>query len=86
MGPTVASPEIARSPLHPPDAVQLVTLFVVQDNVVCCPELTPGGDAEICTVGEFAATTDTVTRANAPPPGPLQLKVKVVLLESAGVR
>jgi hypothetical protein len=66
--------------------VQLVTFRVVHESVVCSPEATPPGDAESWTLGAFAATTDTVTRASAPPPGPSQLSVNVVLLVSDGVR
>jgi hypothetical protein len=59
--------------------VQFVTFAVVQFNVVEAPGATPGGDAVSWTEGDDEAPTFTVARATAPPPGPSQFNVKVVV-------
>jgi hypothetical protein len=63
--------------------VQLLTLAEDHVSVVVPPGATPGGFALRDTDGDVAEVTFTVTLDTAPPPGPLQVSVNVVLAEIA---
>jgi hypothetical protein len=82
----VSDPLSALEPLQPPDAVQLVAFVELHVSVVVPPGATPGGFAVSCTDGDAPAAMFTVVRVTAPPPGPLQLNVKVVFADSAPLR
>lgn len=75
-------PAVVRWPFHPPAAVQVVALVEFHDNTAVAPDATTDGVADSTAVG----TTLTTTFAAPPvPPGPEQIKVKVVLAVSAPV-
>lgn len=67
-------PLVARAPLQPPLAVQLLALLLPQLNVVVWPASTACGVAVRLTVG----MTLTVVVALATPPAPVQVSVKLV--------
>ena len=69
--------------LVPPVALQLVALVELQVNLDMPFGATPGGDAEIVTVGD--GTTVTVVFAGVVPPAPVQLNVNCVVAVNAGV-
>ncbi len=78
--PVLAVPDVARLPLQPPLAVQLVAFVDDQVRLELPPLGTEAGLADSCTVGLGAtALTVTVTAWLAPPPGPVQANVKVLL-------
>lgn len=71
--PVEALPLVARAPLQPPDAVQLVALPDDQASVALPPLASVAGVAVRVTVG--AGTTVTVALALALPPAPVQARV-----------
>jgi hypothetical protein len=68
-------PLVARLPLHPSDAVQVVALVELQVSVDEPPEFTLMGLAEIDTVGAGGAVTVTVAVRAVLPPAPVQVSV-----------
>jgi len=81
-GPTLWVPLTASAPLHPPEAVQLVTLVPAQVSVVEPFLLTPTGFADNVTAG-VPAVTVTFAVCETFPPGPAQASVKLELAVSA---
>lgn len=77
-------PLVAFEPVQPPDAVQLVVFVVFHVSVDALPIRTVAGVAVRVIVGAGAAM-ETVADWLAVPPGPVQLKVKVVITESGPV-
>jgi hypothetical protein len=77
----VALPLVDCPPDQPPDAVHELAFVLVHASCVLAPLATLDGVAVRLTVG--AGTTVTVFESLAVPPVPVQLKVKVVLEESA---
>jgi hypothetical protein len=76
-------PWAGRVPVQPPDAAQAVAPVEVQASVVAPPCATVSGVAPSVTVGVAAGRTETAVLAVALPPGPEQVRVKVVDAESA---
>ncbi|OHB04227.1 MAG: hypothetical protein A2920_00755 [Candidatus Zambryskibacteria bacterium RIFCSPLOWO2_01_FULL_43_17] len=72
-------------PVHPPEALQLVAFVDDQLRVEAPPDATLVGEADRVTVGGGFEVTVTVAEAFALPPGPVHVKVNVVLLVSAPV-
>jgi hypothetical protein len=83
-GPTPVVPEIALLPVHPPLAVHVFALVVVQLSVELPPLAMLSGDADIATVGAGGVTV-TETLLCAFPPEPLQVSVNDVVDVSAPV-
>lgn len=82
----VSLPDGPRGPVQPPAAVQEVAPVVDHCNCVAEPRATLADDADrtsVGAVGEDATATAAVVVAE--PPAPVQLKVKLVPLPSAGV-
>lgn len=75
----VSEPLNPFDPVHPPEAVQEETFVDDHVRVVVPPGATPRGEAVRDTEGEVDDVTLTVALVTAPPPGPLQFNVKVVL-------
>ena len=76
--PVEAEPAMARAPLQPPDAVQVVAFVEDQVNVDAAPLATLVGLALIETVGAGGGGTAaivTVVDALALPPAPVQVSV-----------
>jgi hypothetical protein len=79
-------PLVARVPVQPPEAVQLVALVDVQVSVEVWPLCTLVGEAVSVTVGAAdALPTVTVVEADALPPAPVQLSVNWVVAVRAPV-
>lgn len=78
-------PLIAWTPLHPPDALQLVALVEVQVRVDVPPLETLVGLALKDTVGAAGAETVTVADCEAEPPAPVQVRVNFVVAVRADV-
>jgi hypothetical protein len=74
----VWEPVVALAPDQSPEAVQLLTLVLLQLNVVEPFMITLEGLAEIETVGVDGFCTDTSTRSPITPSGPRQFKRKVL--------
>ena len=74
IGPTESDPLVARDPLHPPLAVQLVAFVVDQFNVELPPLVTLVGVAEKLRVGAGVVTV-TVVLWMVVPPAPVQESV-----------
>jgi hypothetical protein len=71
-----------RAPLQPPDAVHAVALAALHVNVLVLPAVTTSGAADSIVVG----TTLTVALAGVlVPPGPVQVRTYVALLDNAPV-
>ena len=85
IAPVACDPDSALLPLQPPDAVQEVTLFDDQFNVVEPPGATPAGDALKLADGDVDELIVTFARATAPPPAPLQVIVNWVFAVIAGL-
>ncbi len=81
--PVDCEPLVARTPLQPPEAVQLVALVELQVSVELPPLATLVGLAVSVTVG--AGTIVTVALALPLPPVPVQVNVYVVVAASAPV-
>jgi hypothetical protein len=80
VGDTACVPLVARAPLQPPLAVQLVALVLVQVSVLPWPAPMDVGFATRLTVGGAGvAVTVTVTESPALPPSPLQASAYVVV-------
>lgn len=77
-------PLVAFEPVQPPEAVQLVELVAVQFRVDALPVTTALGVAPSVTAGGGSMAA-TLTDWLALPPGPVQLRVKVVATFSAPV-
>jgi hypothetical protein len=77
-GETLSEPLVARVPLQPPLAVQLVALALDQVSVLDCPAVIDVGSAVSVTVG--AGTTVTVVESVEVPPDPVQASRYVVVL------
>jgi hypothetical protein len=76
----LAEPEVAREPLHAPEAVHAVASVDDQERFELPPDVTVCGLADRETVGAgCAAVTLTVTDLEALPPVPEQAKVNVVV-------
>lgn len=75
-GPTTSAPDVARTPVQPPLAVQVAALLDDHDNVDVPPAAICAGLAEIETVGAGrAALTTTLAVRTIDPPGPVQTSV-----------
>jgi hypothetical protein len=72
-------PLVALVPDQPPDAVQVEALVVLQERVAEEPLTTLVGLADRVTVGSPGAVTVTVTVSAVFPPGPLQVRIYVVV-------
>lgn len=70
MADEASEPEVARVPVQPPEAVQLVAPVVFQVSDVVAPVATTVGFADKVTVGSARVMTGTCSDALAPPPGP----------------
>jgi hypothetical protein len=75
---------IGCEPLHPPLAVQLVALLVVQARLAELPEVTTVGEA-LSEMTGADGDTETMTDVELVPPAPLQLREKVEVAFSAGL-
>ena len=87
IGPTNWLPDVALAPAHPavpPDAMQLVALVELQFSVDDPFGGTPGGVAEIVTVGDGTIVT-VVFVGGLVPPAPVQVNVNCVVTVSTGV-
>jgi hypothetical protein len=73
IGPTCSVPAVAREPLHPFEAVQLVALVDVQVSVAMPPCATDAGSADNVTTG----TGGGLLPPPPPPPPPPQLAAKI---------
>ena len=75
VGQTTSEPLVARLPLQPPEAIQLVASVELQLKVADCSWSITNGDADRFTAGTGAVTpfTVTVTLSLAVPPSPVQL-------------
>jgi len=83
---TTDDPDRALLPDQPPDAEQLVAFVELHVSVVEPSNATPGGEAEIWTIGAPPpAFTVTVTRSTVPPPAPLHESVNSVVCVKDGV-
>lgn len=78
-------PVIARVPLQPPDAVQLVAFAADHEIVAAPPLVTDTGFADNDSVGAGEAVTLTTTFLVTVPPLPVQASVNVLLAVSAPV-
>lgn len=76
-------PPVARGPLQPPEAVQLVALLDDQVSVELPPAAVAAGVAANVTVGGEFTVTEAVALAD--PPEPLQLSVNAVVAVSTAV-
>jgi len=78
-GPVEAEPWVARGPLHPPDAEQLVALLDDQIKVVAEPLSTDAAEEERSTPGAGSGwMTATWTDSWAVPLAPVQVSVKLM--------
>ena len=73
-------PEVAILPDQPPEAVQVSTLLLVQLSVVEPFYDTTDGLADRLTMGASGSATVTLAEAFAVPPGPLQVKLKLLFV------
>jgi len=73
-GPVLAVPLVARAPLQPPEAAQVVALLELQVRFETLPLTTLAGLAATFTVGGGGVTV-TVTVWLAEPPAPVHVRV-----------
>ena len=78
-------PLVARSPLQPPDAEQLVAPVELQVSDVGLPTTTTDGLAARARVGAGVDPTLTVALWLAVPPAPVQMSVKLVVVATGSV-
>lgn len=81
--PVDSEPLVPRAPVQPFDALQAVALVLDQVRVELPPLATVDGVADRLTVG--GPVTATVSDLVVVPPGPVQTRVKLVLVARAGV-
>jgi hypothetical protein len=74
-GPTLCEPDAVFVPDQPPEAVQLVTLEPVHDNVVLVLGATLRGFAVKVTFGAEVVATVTLAVFAADPPAPVHVNV-----------
>jgi hypothetical protein len=76
-GPTCSLPNVARAPVHPPDAVHVVAFVEDQLSVVMLPCMTFVGAADNVTVGVAPGGGLLPPPPPSPPPPPPQLDTTI---------